>query len=198
MFHQMCPPRTSTSRFPIEGVLGGRAITIGPAMVSLEGANSGDPSGDPLGILGGSESKTADPGVLYPKKPKDSGGSCATSVPLYNIKRKDVWERGEVGVAGCADLKFYCAFVRYLKIYCTFVLRLTKSGCTFDPWPKSDPTHMEANALSFFGSKQIAAPSILGPKNTPKTKWRQMRFRSLAPKSGCTFDPWPKKGPKIK
>ena len=73
--------------FPIVGVLGGRAITIGPAMVSLEGANSGDPSGDPLGILGGSESKTGDPGFLYPKKPKDSGGSCATSVPLYNIKR---------------------------------------------------------------------------------------------------------------
>ena len=84
--------------FPIVGVLGGRAITIGPAMVFLEGANSGDPSGDPLGILGGSESKTGDPGVLYPKKPKESGGSCATSVPLYNIKRKDVWERGEVGV----------------------------------------------------------------------------------------------------
>ena len=73
--------------FPIVGVLGGRAITISSAMVSLEGANSGDPSGDPLGILGGSESKTGDPGVLYPKKPKDSGGSCATSVPLYNIKR---------------------------------------------------------------------------------------------------------------
>ena len=73
--------------FPIVGVLGGRAITIGPAMVSLEGANSGDPSGDPLGILGGSESKTGDPGVLYPKKPKESGGSCATSVPLYNIKK---------------------------------------------------------------------------------------------------------------
>ena len=68
--------------FPIVGVLGGRAITIGPAMVSLEGANSGDPSGDPLGILGGSESKTGDPGVLYFKKPKDSGGSCARSVPL--------------------------------------------------------------------------------------------------------------------
>ena len=65
---------------------------------SLEGANSGDPSGDPLGILRGSESKTGDPGVLYPKKPKESGGSCATSVPLYNIKRKEVWERGEVGV----------------------------------------------------------------------------------------------------
>ena len=69
--------------FPIMGVLGGRAITMGPAMVSLEGANSGDPNGDPLGIHWGSESKTGDPGVLYPKKPKDSGGSCARSVPLY-------------------------------------------------------------------------------------------------------------------
>ena len=63
-------------------------------MVSLEGANSGDPSGDPLGILGGSESKMEDPGVLYPKKPKDSGGSCARSVPLYEI---------------------YCAFVPWLN-----------------------------------------------------------------------------------
>ena len=72
---------------------------------SLEGANSGDPSGDPLGILGGSESKMGDPGVLYPKKPKDSGGSCATSVPLYNIKKKDVWERGEFGVSAEQDVQ---------------------------------------------------------------------------------------------
>ena len=64
------------------------AITMGQK--GLEGANSGDPSGNPLGILRGPESKTGDPGVLYPKKPKDSGGSCARSVPLYNIKRKEV------------------------------------------------------------------------------------------------------------
>ena len=81
----MAPKRGRVSA--IVAVLGGRAITIGPARVLLEGANSGDPSGDPLGILGGSESKTGDPGVLYPIK---TGGSCATSVPFYNIKRKEV------------------------------------------------------------------------------------------------------------
>ena len=57
--------------FPTVGVLGGRPIKIGPARVFQQGANSGDPSGAPLGILRGSESKTGDPGVLYARKPKD-------------------------------------------------------------------------------------------------------------------------------
>ena len=144
-------------------------------MVSLEGANSGDPSGDPLGILRGSESKTGDPGVLYPKKPKDSGGSCATSVPLYNIKRKEVWERGEVSVGRMRRSRILLR----LRSLSRNLLHLRN----FDPWPKSDPDHMEANALSFFGSKKSCCTCDPWPKKVPKTKWKQMRFRSLAPKS---------------
>ena len=60
---------------------------MGTARVLWKGANSGDPRGDPQGILGGSKSKTGDPGVLYHIK---IGGSSARSVPLYNIKRKGV------------------------------------------------------------------------------------------------------------
>ena len=114
------------------------------------------------------------------------------------LKGKKCGKEERLAEAGCANLEFYCAFVRYLEIYCTFVPWLKKSGCIFDPWPKSDPDHMEANALSFFGSKKSSCTFDPWPKKVPKTKWKQMRFRSLAPKSGCTFDPWPKKGPKIK
>ena len=38
-----------------------------------------------MGILGGSRSKTGDPGVLYHIK---NGGSSETTLPLYDIKRE--------------------------------------------------------------------------------------------------------------
>ena len=73
--------------------------------------------GDPQGILGGSKSETGDPGVLYHIK---IGGSSARSVPLYNIKGREHRKKRLVyQPAGCADLEFYCAFIKIvLELYC--------------------------------------------------------------------------------
>ena len=48
-------------------------------------SRAGDPGGDPLGILGGSDPFLGDPGFGRGQNTLVSGGSCRTTLPLYNI-----------------------------------------------------------------------------------------------------------------
>ena len=48
-------------------------------------SRAGDPGGDPLGILRGSDPFFGDPGFLRGQNTLVSEGSCRTTLPLYNI-----------------------------------------------------------------------------------------------------------------
>ena len=50
--------------------------------------NSGDPRGDPRGILGGSERKKGDPAKTVRKMRGTCGGSIETTYPLYIINKE--------------------------------------------------------------------------------------------------------------